>query len=241
MANQSQDELNTGLTEELETDELETEGLEEDDEENQTSEEEANQSQEEEFDIIKYNHQEVKIPVSERQTYLQKGYHYDSVRTERDRAVAIAKLLGFKSLDEMESAARQKIKEETGRDPLEIEEAVNSHPMVKAAEKKALESKPYFKELEAEIDAFVEENPSWSYEQAYIYCRGLKHEELLKKELEMKEKRTLANVQDRGKKKVDTGQTETKPEAVLSKTQIALAKEFGVPLNEVAKRATKRK
>lgn len=33
----------------------------------------------EEYDVIKYNSEEVKIPVSERQTYLQKGYNYDKV------------------------------------------------------------------------------------------------------------------------------------------------------------------
>lgn len=34
----------------------------------------------EEYDIIKYNKEEVKIPVSERQNYLQKGYNYDKVQ-----------------------------------------------------------------------------------------------------------------------------------------------------------------
>lgn len=235
MANQSQEEFVEELTE------LEDVNLEENEEEseekpegNQTPEEEPK----EEFDVIKYNKQEVKIPVSERQSYLQKGYHYDSVRAERDRAIAISKALGFKSLEEMEQATREKIKQETGQDPFELN--INNHPVVRAAEKKALESKPYFKELEADIDEFIADNDGWSYEQAYVYFRGLKYDELLKKELEMKEKRTVANIQDRGKKKVDTGKTDTKPENTLSKSQIALAKEFGVPLSEVAKRIPKR-
>lgn len=37
----------------------------------------------EEFDVIDYNKEEIKIPVSERKTYLQKGYNYDKVETER--------------------------------------------------------------------------------------------------------------------------------------------------------------
>ena len=39
----------------------------------------------EEFDEILYNHEQVKIPVSERQTYLQKGYHFDKVKAEADQ------------------------------------------------------------------------------------------------------------------------------------------------------------
>lgn len=40
----------------------------------------------EEYDTIKYNHEEVKIPVSERTTYLQKGYHFDEVNTKYEEA-----------------------------------------------------------------------------------------------------------------------------------------------------------
>jgi hypothetical protein len=70
----------------------------------------------EEYDTIKYNHEEVKIPVSERQTYLQKGYNYDSINTKYEEAKAQnaylerqAKISGFdnvtdymKALDDYE-------------------------------------------------------------------------------------------------------------------------------------------
>ena len=39
---------------------------------------------EEEFDTITYNKEEVKIPVSERKTYLQKGYNYDKLNSKYD-------------------------------------------------------------------------------------------------------------------------------------------------------------
>ncbi|MED1948990.1 hypothetical protein [Brevibacillus centrosporus] len=41
--------------------------------------------QEEEFDVIRYNKEEVKIPKSERQTYLQKGYNYDKVQSQLEQ------------------------------------------------------------------------------------------------------------------------------------------------------------
>lgn len=41
-----------------------------------------------EYDTIDYNKEEVKIPVSERKTYLQKGYNYDKVYEDREATKA---------------------------------------------------------------------------------------------------------------------------------------------------------
>lgn len=74
-----------------------------------------------EFDEITFNRQPVKIPKSERTAYLQKGYHYDTVRQERDRALAAVKALGFDSMDAFDEAVRkQKAEQEAydrGEDP----------------------------------------------------------------------------------------------------------------------------
>jgi hypothetical protein len=77
-----------------------------------------------EYDTIKHNHEEVKIPVSERQTYLQKGYNYDKVNeraTQLESQVKYmekqAKIYGYdsvetymKALDDFER--QQEIQEE---------------------------------------------------------------------------------------------------------------------------------
>jgi hypothetical protein len=59
-------------------------------------------AKEPEFDEITYNKEKVKIPVTERQTYLQKGYNYDKVKADADNAKAtlkkIAELEGFKTV-----------------------------------------------------------------------------------------------------------------------------------------------
>lgn len=77
----------------------------------------------------------------------------------------------------------------------------------------------------------------YSPEDAFLVTN---HEQLAKKEKSLAEKRTVANIADRTKKTVETGGNEPKPEEILSKFQIGLAKDFGLPLKEVAKR-TKRK
>jgi hypothetical protein len=63
------------------------------------------------FDVIRYNKQEVKIPVSERQTYLQKGYNYDKLQTQYQEAQKQAQYLdrlatmqGFNDTSEFLSA-----------------------------------------------------------------------------------------------------------------------------------------
>jgi hypothetical protein len=77
-------------------------------------------TQEEElFDIIKYNKEEVKIPVSERQTYLQKGYHFDTVKQKADQfeqhakhLEEVAKYSGFSNPDELIQAIQQSQEQE---------------------------------------------------------------------------------------------------------------------------------
>ncbi|WP_447579926.1 hypothetical protein [Acinetobacter baumannii] len=65
----------------------------------------------EEYDIIKYNSEEVKIPVTERQTYLQKGYNYDKVHqkaTDYEQHLnKVAQITGYQSIDELIQAAEQ--------------------------------------------------------------------------------------------------------------------------------------
>ena len=73
----------------------------------------------EEFDEIQYNKEVVKIPVSERQAYLQKGYNYDKVHNkltdaeqEVQRRDAFVKRLGYESFAELEQAQAQRELEE---------------------------------------------------------------------------------------------------------------------------------
>ncbi|CAB4127928.1 hypothetical protein UFOVP103_4 [uncultured Caudovirales phage] len=68
----------------------------------------------EDYDVIRYNKQEVKIPVSERQTYLQKGYNYDKVNTQLQEAQKqaqyldrLASMQGFNNTQEFLTALEQ--------------------------------------------------------------------------------------------------------------------------------------
>lgn len=74
-------------------------------------------AQEEEFDSIVYNKETVKIPKSERTTYLQKGYNYDKVQKQRDEMKATldytAKMAGYTSTEEyLKAVERHRIEQE---------------------------------------------------------------------------------------------------------------------------------
>jgi hypothetical protein len=62
------------------------------------------------------------------------------------------------------------------------------------------------------------------------------HGKLATREKSLIEKRTVANIQDRSKRTVETNKAEPKPEEILTKRELSLAKAFGVPPAEVAKR-----
>jgi hypothetical protein len=133
---------------------------------------EKSQEAEEEFDEIVFNRQKVKVPKSERQTLLQKGYHYDQVRAERDKAVALAKKLGYKSLDEMEEAIEwqnvQAEAQQRGIDPAALwqqrqDEKKASHLETRLTimeQRESLKDDPnfneaFYKKHKAEIEAFA--------------------------------------------------------------------------------------
>jgi hypothetical protein len=60
-------------------------------------------------------------------------------------------------------------------------------------------------------------------------------EKITQQEKTMTEKRTTANIVDRGKKTVETNKSEKKSETTLTPGQIRFAKEFGLDPKEVAK------
>lgn len=158
----------------------------------------AEESVESEFDEILYNKERVKIPVSERSTYLQKGYNYDKVQAKADSATAAllraAKLEGFDTTDAYiaELGNREKVKlseqlEDAIGDPDKINEIVDqqikTHPeVIKTKEerrllefekvKNELRKDQFFKELEPEFDDLMARNPAAEANLVYSVLVG---------------------------------------------------------------------
>lgn len=132
---------------------------------------------EDEYDEIVHLGKKVKIPTSERISYLQMGYDYkhlkgenETLKGEHEKSKSIlqriANLEGFKTTEEYvaELDKREKTKlaeqiEEAAGDPKAIDEIMNNHPKVKKAEEKEkdLEVKERKQEHERKIEALKKE------------------------------------------------------------------------------------
>jgi hypothetical protein len=186
----------------------------------------------EEYDTIKYNHEEVKIPVSERQTYLQKGYNYDAVNTKYEEAKAQnaylerqAKISGFdnindymKALDEYErnedikkEAAKYQVPEDFIRSELKpLKDEIQLYKQ-QIEQNTAKENE---RQLQTELDKVRAANPDFDnyFEPVReLFSKGysLEHayqlasyQDKLAKIGQEKEQEVLANVTNRDSKQV---------------------------------------
>lgn len=102
-------------------------------------------------------------------------------------------------------------------------------------QKAELKDKPFFNELESDIDNMLKDNPSLEPKTAYIYLRGEKFDELISKQSSIKEKSMIANMQDKSRRKSvsSDGSTDSVPE--LSNFGKMFANFMGVDPREAAK------
>jgi hypothetical protein len=186
----------------------------------------------EEYDTIKYNHEEVKIPVSERQTYLQKGYNYDAVNTKYEEAKAQnaylerqAKISGFdnvtdymKALDDYErqqeiakEAAKYGVPEDFIRG--ELKPLKDELEQLKQ-ERASMTQKESERQLQTELDKVRAANPDFDnyfepvrelFSKGYSLAdayRLASYEDKLSSIGQQKEQEVLANVTNRDTKQV---------------------------------------
>lgn len=231
---------------------------------------EAAKPAEEEFDEIVYMKEKVKIPVKERQTYLQKGYNYDRVKAAADNAnaalVRAAQIEGFDRVEDYlneltireKNALAEKLEEAAG-DPDKLTEIINNHPdVVKTREEKRqleyqkakneLRKDIYFNEVEPTFDAIMEMNPTANPELVYKIARSdyltpQKISELIAKAAESAEKKVTADMHDKERRATPTGgdaEADGKDAVVPSEFTKEIAKIFKVDPSIVAQRAHKR-
>jgi hypothetical protein len=190
---------------------------------------ESDTTPQEEYDIIRYNKEEVKIPVSERQTYLQKGYNYDKVYSQLEQTKQqstylerIAKMQGFettddflKAVDEMEEQRRyEQDAERLGVDTQVIREHLE--PMRREldalkAEREALQKVDIERQVDAEVQRLKSEYPDFEQVQERVFDlaieKGYSLEDAYilatyKDKAKQVEQETLAKVANRDQKQV---------------------------------------
>lgn len=165
----------------------------------------------EEFDVIKYNKEEIKIPVSERQTYLQKGYNYDKVQKQLDDArqqaqylERIAKRQGFENPTDFITAFEQmekerQMEEEAQRLGLDTEvfkeylEPMRTELEQLKQERESLKRSESERELQAEINRLQSVYPDFEQVQEKVFDLAIH------KGYELEDAYILATYQDKAK------------------------------------------
>jgi len=223
----------------------------------------------EEFITLKVVGKEKKVPIAERDMWMQKGLDYDFQKSEAANAKAallrVAKLEGFDTVDKYlaELDNREKVKlaervEEAAGDPDKINEIVENHPKVVETREKdrknvyrdikaELSKDQFFKELEPELDRVMEQNPAASPDLVYNVIRSRfltpdKIKELITKEKDSAVKATIADIHDkerRTEKKGGDADDGTEELARPTAVMSEIAKAFGVSANKVAQRIMK--
>ena len=217
---------------------------------------------------IVYNGKKVKVmelPWAERKTYLQKGMNYDKIKTEADTAKATLKRAaqaeGFSTVDEYvaELTSREKVRlaeqlEEAAGDPTKIDEIVQNHPEVVrtreerrrlefANAKAQLSKDQFFKELEPQFEALMEQNPTAAPDLIYKLVRSdyltpERIQEFIAKEKAQTERKILADVHDKERRAAPKGGDAGDGKDVVQPSDFTkkLAGAFGISPQKVAQR-----
>lgn len=106
-------------------------------------------------------------------------------------------------------------------------------------QKTKLKNDEFFNLIENEVDEIVKNNNNVDFETAYNYTVGRKHKELKEKIGKTATQQTLANVQDRMKRKnilSDSNNAKIKKQNILSEAGSGMAEHCGIDKKSVAKR-----
>ena len=119
---------------------------------------------------------------------------------------------------------------------------VREQYIARQKEKTALSDEPYFAELEKKIDKFLDDNPTWDMTNAYNYLLGQNVKDLMSNAKTSTEKRTLANIQDRSRRRVvdDSDGAINQGTSTLTDKGRKAALFMGVDPREIAKHVKQR-
>jgi len=265
-------DLDVEDTEESEEETEETEESEEEtEEETEPETEEVKELEDEELDLdLEFLGKPTKVKKSEAKPLIQKGMNYDHVKEKADKAEQELAVLKAK-LAEAELAQQKRDLEakmlEAGYDATVMSEFINNHPAIKKAEeisrnaeqeaqkmarkvklseeKDALRDKPYFKELEKQIDTMTANNPLLNVDTAYRFLLGDlmiagKLDEITTSTSKSAKKSAIADLQDKAKRGRTIhgdggGEEDIDPNKVLGKEEQEMTRAFGNDIKDIAR------
>lgn len=136
------------------------------------------------------------------------------VKSLKDKQDSFAKQFGYQNFEELEVAQNHQNYINQGYDPELAKKLSEVDSMMKnlqtqqakgriSEEKQKLYNKKHFKELEADVDELLEQNPNLPVEFVFNYIRGQKMDELIAKETKAATQRQLNNMNGKSHIKPD--------------------------------------
>jgi len=153
-----------------------------------------------------------------------------------------------------EKADEEGVSEETAKKMLrlEAEKLIDSEKIrikqqfdAKESQKRLLQNDKHYKLLEADVEGVLSSRPDLDFQTVYYHMKGLRSEELDKQLAKSTEKRTIANVQDRARRKPLGGSdggsdASVNPSSVLDRQSIEMSIAFGNDPREIAREVSRK-
>ena len=213
-----------------------------------------------EFDTVTYNKEERKIPVSERQTYLQKGLNYDKIKERADEADSFidraAKAVGLSRQEYVETIAKAEkesainnyaekydvnpetaetlLKQQQEIDDMKQQSQERDRVGIIAQQKASLRDNKIYQILESDIDDMLERMPNVDVDTAFKYLKGERFDELMATAKSTATKSAVADIQDKDRLGTKRGGARNSVPTHTSEV-LELAKDMGLAVKDIPK------
>jgi hypothetical protein len=140
-----------------------------------------------------------------------------------------------------EAVARRLLLQDQKLKAIEQRDSKRDFDTVIVKQKAELKDKPFFKELEADIDKMIAAAPGVDVKTAYNYLRGERFDELIEQTKKNTKKSTIADLHDQAKRGITSSSEGQGDEIDTTDIDINMARAFGNDPKDIAKYVKKSK
>lgn len=134
-----------------------------------------------------------------------------------------------------EAVAKRLLKQEQEIKAIKQRDNQREFSTVLLSQKTELKDKPFFKELEADIDKMVAAVPGIDVKTAYNYLKGERFDELLEQAKKNTKKSTIADLHDKAKRGITSSSEGLGDDVDTSDVDVNMARAFGNDPKDIAK------
>lgn len=134
-----------------------------------------------------------------------------------------------------EAVARRLLKQEQEIKAIKQRDSQRDFDTVVVKQKAELKDKPFFNELEADIDKMIAAAPGVDVKTAYNYLRGERFEDLVEQAKKSAKKSTIADLHDKAKRGITSSSEGVGEDIDIADVDVNMARAFGNDPKDIAK------